>query len=43
VNWNDGDDVIISPAMSDDDAKEKFPKGFTTQKPYLRLTAQPNR
>jgi len=43
VNWNDGDDVIISPAITDDDAKEKFPKGFTTLKPYLRLTPQPNK
>ena len=43
VNWNDGDDVIISPAISDDDAKERFPKGFTTLKPYLRLTPQPER
>jgi alkyl hydroperoxide reductase subunit AhpC len=41
VNWNVGDDVIISPALSDDDANEKFPKGFTTLKPYLRLTPQP--
>jgi len=43
VNWNDGDDVIISPAVSDDDAKDRFPKGFTTLKPYLRTTPQPNR
>jgi alkyl hydroperoxide reductase subunit AhpC len=43
VDWQDGGDVIISPALSDDDAKEKFPKGFTTQKPYLRTTPQPNR
>lgn len=43
VNWNDGDDVIISPALSDDDAEERFPKGFTTLKPYLRTTPQPNR
>jgi alkyl hydroperoxide reductase subunit AhpC len=43
VNWNDGDDVIISPAISDVDAKERFPKGFTTLKPYLRLTPQPER
>jgi alkyl hydroperoxide reductase subunit AhpC len=42
VNWNVGDDVIISPAISDDDAKVKFPKGFRTLKPYLRLTPQPN-
>jgi hypothetical protein len=37
------DDVIISPAISDEDAKEKFPRGFTTLKPYLRLTPQPGR
>jgi len=43
VNWNDGDDVIIAPAISDEDAKERFPKGFTTVKPYLRFTPQPNR
>ena len=43
VNWKQGDDVIIVPAVSDDDAKEKFPKGFTTIKPYLRVTPQPNR
>jgi len=43
VNWNDGDDVIISPAISDQDAKEKFPQGFTTLKPYLRLTPQPGK
>ena len=43
VNWNDGEDVIISPAMSDEDASARFPKGFTTLKPYLRLTPQPNR
>jgi len=43
VNWNDGDDVIISPAISDAAAATRFPKGFTTLKPYLRLTPQPNR
>ena len=43
VNWNDGDNVIISPAISDQDAKEKFPQGFTTLKPYLRLTPQPGK
>lgn len=43
VNWKDGDNVIISPAISDDDAKEKFPQGFTTLKPYLRLTPQPGK
>ena len=43
VNWSQGDDVIIVPAVSDEDALEKFPKGFTTVKPYLRLTPQPNK
>jgi alkyl hydroperoxide reductase subunit AhpC len=43
VNWTEGDDVIISPAISDEDARAKFPKGFTTLKPYLRLTPQPTR
>lgn len=43
VNWNDGDEVIIAPAIPDDEAKERFPKGFRTLKPYLRLTPQPNR
>ena len=43
VNWKDGDDVIISPAIPDDEAKTKFPKGFKTLKPYLRLTPQPNK
>jgi alkyl hydroperoxide reductase subunit AhpC len=42
VNWKDGNDVIISPAVSDDDAKARFPKGFTALKPYLRFTPQPN-
>ena len=43
VNWKDGDDVIVLPALSDDEAKQKFPKGFTTQRPYLRITPQPNK
>ena len=43
VNWTDGDAVIISPAISDEDAAVRFPKGFTTLKPYLRLTPQPDR
>ncbi|MGH9046641.1 MAG: peroxiredoxin [Acidimicrobiales bacterium] len=43
VNWADGDEVIISPALSDDEAKERFPKGFRTLKPYLRLTPQPTK
>lgn len=43
VNWTDGDEVVISPALSDDEAKERFPKGFRTLKSYLRLTPQPNK
>jgi alkyl hydroperoxide reductase subunit AhpC len=43
ANWKDGEDVIIVPAVSDDEAKERFPKGFTAVKPYLRTTPQPNR
>jgi thioredoxin-dependent peroxiredoxin len=43
VNWKDGDEVIISPAISDEDATKQFPKGFKTLKPYLRLTPQPNK
>ena len=43
VNWRDGDEVIISPALSDEEARERFPKGFRSLKPYLRLTPQPNR
>ncbi|MGC9960645.1 MAG: peroxiredoxin [Acidimicrobiales bacterium] len=43
VNWHDGEDVIITPAVSDETAKEKFPKGFKAVKPYLRYTPQPNR
>jgi alkyl hydroperoxide reductase subunit AhpC len=42
VNWKDGEDVIITGAVSDEEAKEKFP-GFTTIKPYLRTTKQPNK
>ena len=43
VNWKDGEDVIIVPTVSDDEATEKFPKGFEKVKPYLRVTPQPNR
>lgn len=43
VNWKDGDDVIISGTVSDEEAKTKFPKGFKALKPYLRVTPQPNR
>ncbi|MGH7784483.1 MAG: peroxiredoxin, partial [Candidatus Binatia bacterium] len=43
VNWKDGDDCIIVPSISDEDAKIKFPAGFKTLKPYLRTTPQPNK
>lgn len=43
VNWNDGDDVIIPPSISTQDAKNIFPKGVTEIKPYLRYTPQPNK
>jgi alkyl hydroperoxide reductase subunit AhpC len=42
VNWKHGEDVIIVPAVSDDQAKELFPKGFKTLKPYLRYTPNPD-
>lgn len=41
VNWSHGDDVIILPSVSDEAARELFPDGFTTLKPYLRVTKQP--
>ncbi len=43
ANWQDGDDCIITPNVSDEEAKEKFPKGFKAIKPYLRVTPQPNK
>jgi len=41
ANWKNGEDVIIVPAVSDDDAKEMFPDGWKTVKPYLRVVKQP--
>ncbi len=41
VNWKDGDDVIIVPSVSDEQARQKFPGGWTALKPYLRIVAQP--
>jgi alkyl hydroperoxide reductase subunit AhpC len=41
VNWKPGQDVIIPTAVSDDDAKKKYPQGFKTVKPYLRFVSQP--
>jgi alkyl hydroperoxide reductase subunit AhpC len=43
VDWKDGDDCVIVPSLSDADAKAKFPKGWKTLKPYLRVTPQPNK
>ncbi len=42
ADWQWGEDVIIVPAVSDEAAKDKFPKGWDAKKPYLRLTPQPN-
>ena len=42
VNWQNGEDVIIVPAVSDDNAKEMFPDGWKTVKPYLRIVKQPS-
>ncbi len=41
VNWQQGEDVIIAPSVSDDEAREKFPDGWESPKPYLRKVAQP--
>ena len=43
ADWKDGEDVIIAGSVSDDEAKEKFPKGWTAPRPYLRITPQPNK
>lgn len=43
VDWKDGDDVIIPPAVSQEDAEKKFTKGVKVIKPYLRYTPQPNK
>ncbi|MFI5172601.1 MAG: peroxiredoxin [Chitinophagales bacterium] len=43
VNWKDGEDVIIIPAIKDEDIPAKFPKGHTRITPYLRITPQPNK
>jgi alkyl hydroperoxide reductase subunit AhpC len=43
VNWKDGEDVIVVPSLSDEDADKLFPKGYKKIKPYLRVTPQPNK
>ncbi|MFU9046738.1 peroxiredoxin [Acinetobacter tibetensis] len=43
ANWTHGDDVVIVPSLQDEaELKQRFPKGYTAVKPYLRLTPQPN-
>ena len=42
ANWKHGDDVIIVPAVSDEEAKEKFPNGWDSPKPYIRIVPQPD-
>lgn len=43
ANWKDGDDVVVVPTVSTEEAKQKFPKGVTEVRPYLRTTPQPNK
>ena len=43
ANWKDGERVVISPAIKDEDIPAKFPKGHERIKPYLRMTPQPNK
>jgi thioredoxin-dependent peroxiredoxin len=43
VNWKHGEDVVVVPTISTEDAKKKFPKGVTEVKPYLRLTPDPTK
>ena len=43
ADWKDGEDVIVVPAVSTEDAEKKFPKGLNIVKPYLRYTPQPNK
>lgn len=43
ANWKEGEDVVISPSVSNEEAEKLFPKGFREVKPYLRMTPQPNK
>ena len=43
VDWQDGEDVVVAPSISTEAAKQKFPKGVTEVKPYLRMTPQPDK
>jgi hypothetical protein len=42
VNWKPGEDVIITTAVTDEEAKQRFPQGWKTLKPYLRVVKQPS-
>ena len=42
VNWRQGEDVIIVPSVSDEEARQRFPEGWTTAKPYMRIVHQPH-
>jgi len=42
ANWKQGEDVLVLPSITDDQAKELFPKGYTTIKAYLRVTPPPD-
>ncbi len=43
MNWNEGEDVIIVPAVSDEEAAKVYPDGWKTIKPYLRVVKQPGK
>jgi alkyl hydroperoxide reductase subunit AhpC len=43
VNWRDGDDVVILPSITNEEADKMFPRGYKELKPYLRMTTQPNK
>lgn len=43
ANWKQGDDVVIAPAIKDEEIESKFPKGHRSLKPYLRMTPQPDK
>jgi alkyl hydroperoxide reductase subunit AhpC len=43
ANWKDGEDVVVAPTIPTEEAKQKFPKGVTEIKPYLRMTPQPDK
>ena len=43
VNWKPGEDVVIAGSVSDDEAREKYPDGWQSPKPYIRIVPAPNR